>query len=190
MSIDEADRAFLQDVRRQVCTHQLACLTACAKALSDPADELLSLEGLTEATDESAKAKTIQSDLRVEQLRAHLLAAIPAITQTFARDAEIAQDLSDFLKACTSTHLATPLSLDTLPLLDVLATVIRAEPSATWFSVAAVLLFRTGKRVPTDPEAGLLQHVFMQSLGAGIETLQHPGGRFSFVQKPLLCARG
>ncbi|KAK9900916.1 ARM repeat-containing protein [Cystobasidium minutum MCA 4210] len=123
----------------------LASLTACARSLAEPEDEILDLEGLAEATDEEEKAKVVNSDSRVDALRGHLLEAVKAITVAYRGDAEVAQALADFLKACTSTNISTPLSLDPLALADILSHLIVVDFDTTWLSISSLLLFRLRK---------------------------------------------
>lgn len=130
---------------RAICLSQLLALTACAKALSEPEDQVLDLDGLAEATDEAAKAKAVNADPRVEQLRMHLLDGIRAVSLAYASDAEVTQALSDLLKACTNTNIATPLSLSAVTLFEHVSLLIQREMDAVWLSLAGLLLFRQAK---------------------------------------------
>lgn len=146
-------------------------MTACAKSLAEPEDEILDLDSLAEATDEAEKSKTVNSDVRVETLRGHLLEAVKAITDTYRRDAEVAQSLADFLKACTSTNIATPLSLDPLALSDILSHLIMMDPEATWLSISSLLLFRLRKNTLPAGGQAILQVAIGRILERGLLSL-------------------
>lgn len=150
---------------------QLASLTACAKSLAEPEDEVLDLEGLAEATDEEEKAKVVNSDSRVDMLRGHLLEAVKAITTAYRGDAEIAQALAEFLKACTSTNISTPLSLDALSLADLLSHLIYNEFESTWLSISSLLLFRLRKNPLSNSGQVVLQAVIGRILEKGLNAL-------------------
>ena len=167
-----------QNEARQGALLQLASLTACAKALAEPEDEILDLDGLADATDEAAKSKAVVSDPRVEQLRRHLLEATKAISTTFAGDYEVTQALSDFLKACTSTNIATPLSLDAVELSDIVSYLVERSLEATWLPIASLLLFRLGKTPLTDLQKAVLQSAIARTLRSGIGGLQREGSRY------------
>lgn len=166
------------DEAREICLLQLASLTACAKNFSEPEAEILDLDGLAEATDEAEKARQIQADPKVEQLRSHLLEAIRALTTAFKGDSEVSQALSDFLKACTSTNLATPLSLDAVALTRITADLIEGDLSAIWLSIGALLLFRLGKKEISQEEFVTLQMSIGRVLVAATQGLQGPDGAY------------
>ena len=136
--------------------------------MAEPEDEVLDLDGLVEATDEAEKSKIINSDVRVETLRGHLLAAVKAITSTYRGDAEVTQALADFLKACTNTNIATPLSLDPLALTDIVSHLIATDLDATWLSISSLLLFRLRKNQLSPPT---------------------PARVFSSAERPCLCIK-
>lgn len=165
---------------------QLASLTACAKSLSEPEDEILSLDGLADATDEVAKAKQVQIDPRVERLRVHLLEAISVLSSTYRGDAEVSQALSDFLKACTATNLATPLSLNPVPLLSVLASLLESEATAVWFGITSLLLFRLGRQELSMEDSAAVRDAINRGLGVGIHTLPSLAGACSGCAKRIL----
>jgi len=165
-----------RDEAKQICLFQLASLTACARSLSEPEDEILSLDSLNEATDEAAKSKIITTDPRVEQLRNQIFEGIKALSTAFRGEVEVAQALSAFFKACTSTHVATPLSLDTLILSEILSYLIEQDLDVTWLSIAAVVLSRMGKRDIQPQEESTLQAIIGRTLQAGIRFLQPSGG--------------
>lgn len=160
-----------QDEARPTTILQLASLTACARSLAEPEDEILDLEGLAEATDEEEKAKVVNSDSRVDALRGHLLEAVKAITVAYRGDAEVAQALADFLKACTSTNISTPLSLDPLALADILSHLIVVDFDTTWLSISSLLLFRLRKNPLSASGEITLQAVIGRILEKGLAAL-------------------
>lgn len=155
---------------------QLACLTACARSLSDPEDEILDLDGLAEATDEAAKSRMVTADLRVEGLRSHLLGAIKALATSFRGSLEISSALSDFLKACTSTNIATPLSLDAVALTETVSYLIEADPEAVWLSIASLLLFRLGKQELSSAQRDVLREAIARVCNRVVPGLEQLGG--------------
>lgn len=146
-------------------------MTACARSLAEPEDEVLDLDSLAEATDEAEKAKAVNSDSRVETLRTHLLEAVKAITTSYRGDAEIALALADFLKACTSTNIATPLSVDPLALTDILSHLITLDLDATWLSISSLLLFRLRKNPLSENGQITLQAALARVLDKGLSEL-------------------
>jgi len=139
--------------------------------LAEPEDEVLDLDGLVEATDEAEKSKIINSDVRVETLRGHLLAAVKAITSTYRGDAEVTQALADFLKACTNTNIATPLSLDPLALTDIVSHLIATDLDATWLSISSLLLFRLRKNQLSPQGQSALQAAVARVMEKGLSVL-------------------
>ena len=131
----------------------------------------MTLDGLAEATEEAEKAQVVQADPRVDGLRGHLLEAITAISSAFRGDAEVAHALSDFLKACTATNIATPLSLPPVSLLVILAGLIEAEASSVWLSIASLIVFRMGKQEVAGHDQMTLTQALRQCLAKGISVL-------------------
>ena len=163
---------------REICFLQLASLTTCARSLSEPENETLSLDGLSDAIDKAIEPRASIQDSRVEQLRLQLLDGLEVFANTFQGDTEASLVLSDFMKACTATNTATPLSLDPLALCQVLSRLMEDDLNAVWFSIAGLLLFRLGKRILDISEQGILQAVLGRGLRAGIDGLQKPGGEW------------
>lgn len=158
-------------------------MTACAKALAEPEDEVLDLDGLAEATDEAAKARSVHADPRVEQLRSHLLEAVRALSNVFASDAEVTQALSDFLKACTSTNLSTPLSLDATVLFDHVSQLIERDLDQVWLSLAGLLLFRQAKEGGREHGQAQIHVGLGRILHRGLAHLSGAGGTLT-IEKP------
>lgn len=159
-----------------MCLAQLSALSACAKALSEPEDEVLDLDGLAEATDEAAKAKSVSTDPRVQQLRAHLLEGIRALSNVYANDAEIRQALADLLKACTDTNISTPLSLDATELFEHTSFLLERELDAIWLSASGLLLFRQAKHADLPPASQhRLQGGMARILAPALTLLKAPG---------------
>lgn len=131
---------------------------------------------MAEATDEEEKAKVVNSDGRVDTLRGHLLEAVKAITVAYRGDAEVAQALADFLKACTSTNITTPLSLDPLALADLLSHLITLDFDTTWLSISSLLLFRLRKNPLPENGQVALQAIIGRILEKGLATLPNVQG--------------
>lgn len=158
-----------------MCLLQLACLTACAKSLAEPEDEILSLDGLHEASDEAEKAQQVSSDPHVEHLRVQLLTGIRAVVTSFPDDLEVSTALSDFIKACTSTNLSTPVSLDPLALFEIVSQLVQYQTTYVWLSIASLLVFRLGKR-PLDAPNGQRAQLCIESvLLSGVTALRPTG---------------
>ena len=154
----------------------MAALAACAKALAEPEDEVLDLDGLAEATDEAAKAKSMTADPRVEQLRDYLLEGIRALTLGFPSDAEVTQALSDLLKACTSTNISTPLSLDAAVLFELVSHLAARDLDPVWLSLAGLLLFRQAKAAARSHN-DILRAGMERILSRGLTYLAGPAGK-------------
>ena len=112
----------------------------------------------------------------MEQLRSHLLGAIKALATSFRGNTEVSSALSDFLKACTSTNIATPLSLDAVALTETVSYLIEADPEAVWLSIAALLLFRLGKQELRPDQRGVLREAIARVCGRVVPGLEQPGG--------------
>lgn len=162
---------------------QLASLTACSRSLGEPEDEILTLDGLASATDEVAKAQSLVSDPRVERLRSHLFEGIKTLAVAFKGDTDISQALSDFLKACTATNVATPLSLDAVALSDLLSYLIEESLDPIWLSIAGLLLFRARNKKLSAVQQGVIQNAMGRVLQAGTVALQASGGRDQMISR-------
>lgn len=112
----------------------------------------------------------------MEQLRSHLLGAIKALATSFRGNTEVSSALSDFLKACTSTNIATPLSLDAVSLTEIVSYLIEADPEAVWLSIAALLLFRLGKQALNPTQREVLRQAIARVCGRVVPGLEQPGG--------------
>ena len=75
-----------------MCLQQLGWITACAKGLSDPDDDLFDLDtSVDESVLQRESSVNIQNDPRVAEMRVRLAHAIQGIARAWSSDIEVAQ---------------------------------------------------------------------------------------------------
>ncbi|KAL8292471.1 hypothetical protein RQP46_001083 [Phenoliferia psychrophenolica] len=137
---------------RDMCLQQLGWITACAKGLSDPEDELFDLDtSLDESGLQRDASANVQSDPRVAEMRTRLAHAIQGIARVWASDVEIVQALSDYVKHSSSDAIPSPVGLDPLDLLSLASTSLQTSLSPVWLSISASLVARL-TRSQTDSQ--------------------------------------
>ncbi|KAK4704197.1 importin-13, partial [Phenoliferia sp. Uapishka_3] len=128
---------------RDLCLQQLGWITACAKGLSDPDDDLFDLDtSIDDSVAQRESSAVVQSDPRVAEMRTRLAHAVQGVARTWAGDIEVAQALADYIKHSSSDAIPSPVGLDPLDLLSLASSSLQASLSPVWLSIAASLVAR------------------------------------------------
>ncbi|BGP33834.1 hypothetical protein JCM10296v2_005639 [Rhodotorula toruloides] len=137
---------------QEICVQQLSYLSALAKGLSDPEDDLVDLDVSFEETISTRDAALrILRDPRIVDMRRRLAQAIEAAARRWPSDTEVVTALSDYIRHSTSDSVPSPLALDSLELLNFCSSALQLAPSSVWLGIEGQLLARLA-RDRTDAE--------------------------------------
>ncbi|BGP26235.1 importin 13 [Rhodotorula toruloides] len=131
---------------REVCVQQLSYLSALAKGLSDPEDDLVDLDAsFEETTSARDTALRVLQDPRIVDMRRRLGEAIEGAARRWPSDTEVVTALSDYIRHSTSDSVPSPLALDSLDLLDFCSSALQSAPSSVWLGIEGQLLARLAR---------------------------------------------
>ncbi|GAA6064370.1 hypothetical protein JCM10212_004103 [Sporobolomyces blumeae] len=134
---EEAQLATLQ---------QLSYLSALAKGLSTPDDDVLDLDAsFDESNGHKEAVLRILGDARIDDMRNRLGVAVEGAARVWAANLEVVSALSDFIRHSTSDSVPSPLSLDPLLLLSLCSAALQTSPSSIWLGIAGTLLARLAR---------------------------------------------
>ncbi|KAJ8292724.1 Importin-13 [Rhodotorula toruloides] len=151
-SAAEGNASAPKEDPREVCVQQLSYLSALAKGLADPEDDLVDLDASFEETTSTRDAALrILRDPRVVDMRRRLAQAIEAAARRWPSDTEVVTALSDYIRHSTSDSVPSPLALDSLDLLNFCSAALQSAPSSVWLGIEGQLLARLA-RDRTDAE--------------------------------------
>lgn len=130
-----------------VCVQQLRALTALARGLNNPDDDLHELD---QSFDDSlalaqAHAGQVLTDPRVGAMRARLGSAVERVAVAWAGEAGVVEVLSDFVRHSTGDSVPSAVGLDSWALLALATGALERSVSSVWLAMASGLLARLGR---------------------------------------------
>ncbi|KAM0748278.1 ARM repeat-containing protein [Meredithblackwellia eburnea MCA 4105] len=155
---------------------QLAYLTACARGLADPEDELVfdADTSLDEPSAQRVLTSAALADARVVDMRSRLAVAVEGAANLWASDVEVAQALQEFITASSSDVNPSPLGLDALILLSLAVKSLQSSLSPVWLALATSLVERLSRSRSdsqmTDQEVALVGAPIEAALSAMLST--------------------
>ncbi|KAF8498083.1 ARM repeat-containing protein [Russula emetica] len=180
--------SLLPEDARALATQQLQTLSGVAKGLTRTTDAA-GFE-TSPAADEVERMQHARDDIRMVQLRDHILHAIQGAVELWSADAGISEALSDLFKSITALSAdATLLSLPPAPLLELVCGAAQRQLTAVWIALANMLIIQLNptsltaplRAVPSQEVLAIVREVVSVLLQATLATLSMTGAA---VQNP------
>ncbi len=139
-----------------------------------------------------------RDDIRMVQLREHMLHAIQGAVELWSTDAGVSEALSDLFKSITALSVdATLLSLPPAPLLELVCGAAQRQLTAVWLALATMLIIQLNPtsltaplRVVSSQEVlAIVRGVVNVLLQATLTALSVEGAMEAVRQHPLECVR-
>ncbi len=146
----------------------------------------------------NATTSRARDDIRMVQLREHMLHAIQGAVELWSTDAGVSEALSDLFKSITALSVdATLLSLPPAPLLELVCGAAQRQLTAVWLALATMLIIQLNPtsltaplRVVSSQEVlAIVRGVVNVLLQATLTALSVEGAMEAVRQHPLECVR-